>query len=82
MFFAGLPTGGTLLVGLTDQAEEGVWKLFNGEPATYFAWESVQEGNGGTNENHVRMFSTKYASTHSRTAGGWVDIGGFHIVTK
>ena len=64
------------MIGITDQAEEGVWRLFNGAAASYFAWAdhgNYKEPDGGTDQNDVKMITTKGASSNWRTPGEWVD---------
>ena len=65
------------MIGITDQEEEGVWRLFNGEPAAYFAWADhgdYTEPDGGTAQNDVQMVTTKGASSNWRSPGEWLDV--------
>ena len=73
IFFANLSNELYIFIGITDQAEEGVWKLFNGEPASYLPWDS-QQPNGGTNENFVHMVTAQGVSGgDTRPLGAWID---------
>ena len=55
------PNATALLLGITDSASEGDWKLFNGNPTTYIGhWSSqVGEPNGGVYENYAVMYTKK-----------------------
>ena len=56
---------------------EGDWKMFNGESASYFSWgvyDSYQEPDGGSIQNHVSMITAKGASGNWRSPGEWLDV--------
>ncbi|MEX2142607.1 MAG: Ig-like domain-containing protein [Pirellulales bacterium] len=55
----------SVLIGLSDAAQEGVWRWVTGEAATFTSWNGG-EPNGGTNENYVEMFAN----------GTWNDLSG------
>ena len=54
------PTADDLLLGITDSAVEGDWKLFNGNPTTFMGVNgSGNKPNGGVTENYMIMFTKK-----------------------
>ena len=44
--------GGEMWIGLDDEAEEGVWRLPDGQPAAFFAWGDGRP-NGAEDQNCV-----------------------------
>ncbi len=57
-------------IGATDRAKEGVWTDFDGNPLTYFNWDTGEPNNEGPNrekEDFVTIFSDK--TTNNRTSG-------------
>ena len=73
------PNATALLLGITDSAVEGDWKLFNGNPTTYIGpWYSHGgDPDGGVNENYAAMI-TKQGLIHLPQAniGEWKDGSG------
>ena len=67
------PTADNLLLGITDSAVEGDWKLFDGNPTTYMGPWNGNEPNGGASENYVQMFTMKRANGGG---GNWNDVPG------
>ena len=50
------PTGPTVWIGLTDEAQEGQWKWITGEPLTVSNWKQGQPDNFG-NEDYAFIWS-------------------------
>ena len=75
MFFADdlHPNAHYILIGITDSAVEGDWKLFNGNPTTYMGPWNSNEPNGGLTENYVSMFTKREGYGRE---GNWNDVPG------
>ena len=67
------PTADALLLGITDSAVEGDWKLLNGNPTTYMGPWETNEPNGGVTENYGLMFTKKEGLGRG---GNWNDVPG------
>jgi len=46
----------TVAIGLTDEAQEGIWVWVTGEPFTYIHWMSGEPNNSGGNEDYGMLF--------------------------
>lgn len=65
----------TLLIGLNDLEQEGVWRWSSGQRVTYTNWRQDPGGSeptGGTNENVAMVFPACFAAP-----GKWNDVGAY-----
>jgi len=81
MFFADdfHPTARGILLGITDEEEDGKWTTFNGEPLPFTNWNSM-EPNGGTNNHYAFVYTKIYEQEDSlRPTGTWNDISSLYV---
>lgn len=64
----------TLMIGLTDEGQEGQWRWTNGDPVTYQNWAGDEPNNGGGIFRHENVASM-YGHGDPR-AGLWNDMLG------
>ena len=75
MFFADdfHPTASIIMLGITDEEEDGKWKTFDGEPVDFTNWNSnFGEPNGGDTNHHAFVYTNN--TLHERSqypAGSW-----------
>ncbi|GMI26837.1 hypothetical protein TeGR_g8448, partial [Tetraparma gracilis] len=60
--------GEEIWLGLSDEAEEGVWTWVNGEPLSYNNWNDEEPNNAGSGEHFAALQGTSAWNDQSMTA--------------
>ena len=68
-------SGNPVWLGISDEAVEGTWTSFNGEPVNYTNWLSSQPDNAAGGNQHFAVMTGPNGKWDDRTPdqGGWFD---------